>query len=73
MDLATAVGDSPAAYEVTADDATILLDLARVAAHDSGARTTAPLACYVLGLARGRHPDQSVDDLVGAIVPPDAR
>ncbi|HSL66455.1 MAG TPA: DUF6457 domain-containing protein, partial [Gaiellaceae bacterium] len=26
-----------------------LLDLARVAAHDSGARTNAPLLCYLAG------------------------
>jgi hypothetical protein len=31
-----------------------LLDLARVAAHDSGERTNAPLLCYVLGVAVGR-------------------
>jgi Domain of unknown function (DUF6457) len=34
-----------------------LLDLARVTAHDSGERTNAPLVCYLLGLARGRHPE----------------
>ena len=31
-----------------------LLDLARVAAHDSGDRTNAPLATYLVGLAAGR-------------------
>jgi hypothetical protein len=31
-----------------------LLDLARVAAHDSGERTNAPLLCYLLGVAVGR-------------------
>jgi hypothetical protein len=34
-----------------------LLDLARVAAHDSGERTNAPLLCYVLGVAVGRGAD----------------
>ena len=29
-----------------------LLELARVAAHDSGERTNAPLLCYLLGRAR---------------------
>ena len=29
-----------------------LLELARVAAHDSGERTNAPLLCYLLGVAR---------------------
>ena len=28
--------------------------LARVAAHDSGERTNAPLLCYLLGVAVGR-------------------
>jgi hypothetical protein len=37
----------------TADTRT-LLDLARVAAHDSGERTNAPLLCYLLGVAVGR-------------------
>jgi hypothetical protein len=37
--------------ELSADDVRTLLDLARVAAHDSGERTNAPLLCYVLGRA----------------------
>jgi uncharacterized protein DUF6457 len=37
------------------DDQSIatLLDLARIAAHESGERTNAPLLCYVLGLSAG--------------------
>jgi hypothetical protein len=31
---------------------TTLLDVARIAAHDSGARTNAPLLCYLIGLAQ---------------------
>ena len=30
-----------------------LLDVARIAAHDSGERTNAPLVCYLLGLSSG--------------------
>jgi hypothetical protein len=30
-----------------------LLDLARIAAHESGDRTNAPLLCYLLGRAGG--------------------
>jgi hypothetical protein len=30
-----------------------LLDLARIAAHDGGDRTNAPLLCYLLGRAGG--------------------
>ncbi|MFL5911313.1 MAG: DUF6457 domain-containing protein [Gaiellaceae bacterium] len=31
----------------------MLLDLARIAAHDGGERTNAPLLCYLLGRAGG--------------------
>ncbi|HEY8029536.1 MAG TPA: DUF6457 domain-containing protein [Gaiellaceae bacterium] len=34
-------------------DEQMLLDLARVAAHESGDRTNAPLLCYLLGRAGG--------------------
>jgi Domain of unknown function (DUF6457) len=37
--------------ELSPDDVRTLLDLARVAAHDSDDRTNAPLLCYVLGRA----------------------
>ena len=40
--------------ELSAADIRTLLDLARVAAHDSGERTNAPLLCYLLGVAVGR-------------------
>lgn len=31
-----------------------ILDLARIASHDSGERTNAPLLCYAIGLAVGK-------------------
>ena len=40
--------------DLSASDVRTLLDLARVAAHDSGERTNAPLLCYLLGVAVGR-------------------
>ena len=40
--------------ELSAADIRMLLDLARVAAHDSGERTNAPLLCYLVGVAVGR-------------------
>lgn len=43
--------------ELSAADMRTLLDLARVAAHDSGERTNAPLLCYLLGVAVGRGSD----------------
>lgn len=41
------------ASELELDDATAatLLDLARIAAHESGQRTNAPLLCYLVGRA----------------------
>jgi hypothetical protein len=42
--------------ELEVDEATILalLALARDAAHESGARTNAPLLCYLAGICVGR-------------------
>ena len=61
--LAEAAGDDLADYGLSATDVEALLDLARVASHDSGDRTNAPLVCYLLGLARGRHPEFGLGDL----------
>jgi hypothetical protein len=49
-----------AASELELSDETVatLLDLAGLAAHESGARTNAPLLCYLLGRAeRGANLD----------------
>jgi hypothetical protein len=62
--LVVAVGDDPGAYALTDAEQVDLLDLARVAAHDSGERTNAPLLAYLVGVARGRHPERTVADLV---------
>jgi hypothetical protein len=40
--------------QLSPSDVRTVLDLARVAAHDSGERTNAPLLCYLLGVAVGR-------------------
>jgi Domain of unknown function (DUF6457) len=54
-DAIAAESDIPAAdLELTSAETRTLLDLARVAAHDSGERTNAPLLCYLLGLAAAR-------------------
>ena len=52
--VASAAGVPAAELELTAAQQRTLLDLARVAAHDGGDRTNAPLLCYLLGLAVGR-------------------
>lgn len=45
-----------------------LLDLARIAAHESGDRTNAPLVCYLLGRAQGSVDHSSLSELVEAVV-----
>lgn len=52
--IATKTGQPAGDLELSAADVRTLLDLARVAAHDSGDRTNAPLLCYLVGLAVGR-------------------
>jgi hypothetical protein len=48
-----------------------LLELAKVAAHESGERINAPLVCYLAGLAAGRS-GTAVDILVDAVARTDA-
>ena len=62
--LAQAAGLPAAALELGDDDAAVLLDLARIAAHESGERTNAPLLCYLVGRARG---DRDLDELADAV------
>ena len=50
--LADATWIDRAALELTPEEIGQLLDLAGLAAHESGARTNAPLLCYLLGRAR---------------------
>jgi hypothetical protein len=49
--LAEAAGISPENLALSPDIEATLLDLARFAAHESGARSNAPLLCYLLGRA----------------------
>ena len=63
--LAAATGDDPPAYELSPADVETLLELARAAAHEGGERTNAPLLCYLVGLAHGRHPDRELAELAG--------
>ena len=65
--LAAAVGEDPSRYDLSRAQMDELLELARVAAHESGERTNAPLLCYLVGLAHGRH-GGSLDDLIEASV-----
>jgi hypothetical protein len=51
--LAAGAGVPRELLELSPPDIERLLDLAGHAAHDSGARTNAPLLCYLVGLAHG--------------------
>jgi len=51
--LAAATETPRDALELEDADVRTLLDLAKIAAHESGDRTNAPLLCYLLGIARG--------------------
>jgi hypothetical protein len=62
--LAGAAEVSPEQLELDDGDAAALLDLARIAAHESGERTNAPLLCYLVGRAQGV---ASVDELAEAV------
>jgi hypothetical protein len=62
--LAAAAGVEAAELDLSDADTDTLLDLARIAAHTSGARTNAPLLCYLVGRAQGA---RSVGELAEAI------
>ena len=62
--LARASGLPAEELELTNVEIASLLDLARIAAHESGDRTNAPLLCYLVGLARG---SAGVEDLAEAV------
>jgi Domain of unknown function (DUF6457) len=64
--IAERAGIAPAELELEADTEATLLDLARVAAHESGARTNAPLLCYLAG----RVADRVDADEVGRLLRP---
>jgi hypothetical protein len=62
--LARAAGVAPAELELDEEETQTLLELARIAAHDSGERTNAPLLCYLLGRAQGEHELEALADAV---------
>jgi O-phosphoseryl-tRNA(Cys) synthetase len=62
--LARAAGLPREQLELSGDDVSTLLDLARIAAHESGERTNAPLLCYLVGRAQG---DADLDELADAL------
>jgi hypothetical protein len=65
--LAGAGGIPPQELELSDEEAAALLDLARIAAHESGERTNAPLLCYLVGRARGGADVETLADAVRRI------
>ena len=63
--VAAAAGIAPEQLELSDEDAASLLDLARIAAHESGERTNAPLLCYLVGRAQAGGAD--LDSLADAV------
>ena len=63
--LADVVEADAASLRVSEAEVTELLELARIAAHDSGDRTNAPLLTYLVGVAHGRS-GRSLHELVVA-------
>ena len=62
--VAAAAGVPASELDIPDEDVATLLDLARIAAHDSGERINAPLLCYLVGRAQG---GTSLDDLADAV------
>jgi hypothetical protein len=62
--LASAAGVPRERLDLSDDDVAVLLDLARIAAHESGERTNAPLLCYLVGRAQG---DADLGELADAV------
>lgn len=62
--IAGAAGLDRDRLEVDDEAAATLLDLARIAAHESGERTNAPILCYLIGRAEGA---ASLDELAEAV------
>jgi hypothetical protein len=55
-----ALGDT----ELSETDVDTLLELARIASHESGDRRNAPLLCYLVGRAQG---SRSLDEVAEAV------
>jgi uncharacterized protein DUF6457 len=62
--VAGATGISASELDIDDDTARELLNLARIAAHESGERTNAPLLTYLVGIAAGKGAD--LDQVVAA-------
>jgi hypothetical protein len=62
---ADAAGIERASLDLPVADEATILDLARIAAHNSGQRTNAPLLCYLVGQAAAA--GASLDEIADAV------
>jgi hypothetical protein len=65
--MAATAGLDPSSLDLTQEEMDEILELARVAAHESGERINAPLLCYLVGLAQARR-GGDLADLVDAAI-----
>jgi hypothetical protein len=63
--IASVANVPPEELELDSDSEVTLLDLARIAAHESGERMNAPLLCYLVG--RVERGDVALDALADAV------
>jgi Domain of unknown function (DUF6457) len=63
--IAAETGRDPAELELGPELTDAILELARIAAHESGERTNAPLVCFLAGLAAGRS-EAAAEDVLDA-------
>ena len=68
--VAAAAGLDPSSLELTQEEVDEVLELARVAAHESGERINAPLLCYLVGVAHARRGGDLADLVDAAIAKP---
>jgi hypothetical protein len=61
------VKDDPHAYRFRDDEIVSLLEMAGVGAREGGHKTNAPLLAYLVGIARGRHPELELGDLIDVV------
>ena len=68
--VAAAAGLEPSSLQLTQEEVDEILELARVAAHESGERINAPLLCYLVGVAHARRGGDLADLVDAAIAKP---
>jgi hypothetical protein len=68
--VAAAAGLDSSSLDLTQEEVDEILELARVAAHESGERINAPLLCYLVGLAQARRGGDLADLVDAAVAKP---